>query len=116
MSPLVPSATPKLVVKFAPDLRTCHVPVDGRYTVTSVFRSPSKSPRVERFVTLQANVWLLDRLPSDAVTVTAYRPALVVGNVPAISPVTALMVSAGGRPVALYVSRSPSGSLAWSCN
>src|SRR5580704_6448409 len=39
-------------------------------------------------------------------------PTLVAVSVPLITPVVTLMVSAGGSPVALKVSASPSGSLA----
>jgi hypothetical protein len=50
---------------------------------------------------------------SRAVTVTVEVAAAV--GVPLIRPVPALMASAAGRPVALYVSTSPCGSVAWIC-
>src|SRR2546428_12672046 len=66
--------------------------------------------------TVQVKVLLSDRVPSDALAVTVYVPALGVARVPEMSPVVALTVSAGGSPVALYVNASLSGSLATSCN
>src|SRR5258706_696688 len=65
-----------------------------------------------RFVTVQVKLALADKVPSDAVTVTLCAPALAYDSVPVMRPVAVLIVSAGGSPVALYVSVSPSGSLA----
>jgi len=68
------------------------------------------------FLTVQVKVRLLELVLSDAVAVTVCRPVLVDGGVPEIRPVAALTVSGAGRPVALYVSTRPSGSLATSCS
>src|SRR5580700_11976839 len=67
-------------------------------------------------VTVQVNGWLVVRVPSKALTVTGYTPAPEAVSVPLIRPVAALIVSGAGRPVALKVTGSPSGSLAttWS--
>src|SRR5258706_4809905 len=64
------------------------------------------------FVTVQVKLMLADSVPSVTVTVTLCVPALAYDNVPVIAPVVGLIVSASGSPVALYVSVSPSGSLA----
>src|SRR5258706_15318301 len=63
-------------------------------------------------VTVQVKLVLADKVPSETVTVTLWEPALAYDNVPVIAPVVGLIVRAGGSPVALYVSVSPSGSLA----
>src|SRR5258706_8056044 len=63
-------------------------------------------------VTVQVKLVLADNVPSETVTVTLCGPALAYDSVPVIAPVVGLIVSAGGSPVALYVSVSPSGSLA----
>ena len=47
-----------------------------------------------------------------AVTVTLCVPALLYVSVPLITPVVGLIVRPGGRPVALNVIASPSGSVA----
>src|SRR5579864_6426440 len=67
-------------------------------------------------VTVQVKGWLVVSVPSKALTVTAYTPAPDAVSVPLIRPVVALIVSGAGRPVALKVTASPSGSLAttWS--
>src|SRR5258706_9536775 len=65
-----------------------------------------------RFVTVQVKLVLADKVPSDTVTVTLCAPALAYDRVPVMRPVAGLIVSAGGRLVALNVSVSPSGSLA----
>src|SRR5580700_3419992 len=67
-------------------------------------------------VTVQVKGWLVVSVPSEALTVTVYTPAPVAVSVPLIRPVAALIVSGAGRPVALKVTGSPSGSLAttWS--
>src|SRR5262245_46425445 len=65
---------------------------------------------------VQVLVRLADALPSDTETVTEYVPALPIASVPEMSPVAALTVSGAGKPVALYVSESPSGSLPISCS
>src|SRR5258706_8139680 len=65
-----------------------------------------------RFVTVQVKLVLADKVPSDTVTVTLCAPALAYDRVPVMRPVAGLIVSAGGSPVALNVSVSPSGSLA----
>src|SRR5262249_25634289 len=62
--------------------------------------------------TVQVKVTLLLRRPSEAVTVTLYVPAAVNGRVPVISPLVVLMLSPGGRPLALKVRVSPSESFA----
>src|SRR5579864_9067319 len=67
-------------------------------------------------VTVQVKGWLVVSVPSKALTVTLYTPAPDAVSVPLIRPVVALIVSGAGRPVALKVTASPSGSLAttWS--
>src|SRR5258706_3199689 len=64
------------------------------------------------FVTVQVKLVLADSVPSETLTVTLRAPALAYDSVPVIAPVVGLIVSAGGSPVALNVSVSPSGSLA----
>ena len=64
-------------------------------------------------VTVQVKLTLSEPpLPSSAVTVTLYTPALPAGNVPLIWPVPASIDRPGGSPLALKVNTSPSGSLA----
>src|SRR5258706_2674682 len=63
-------------------------------------------------VTVQVKLALADKVPSETLTVTLCEPALAYDSVPVMRPVAGLIVSAGGSPVALYVSVSPSGSLA----
>src|SRR5258705_138168 len=65
-----------------------------------------------RFVTVHVKLALADNVPSETLTVTLCAPALAYDSVPVMRPVAGLIVSAGGSPVALYVSVSPSGSLA----
>jgi hypothetical protein len=55
---------------------------------------------------------LADKVPSETLTVTLCEPALAYDNVPVTAPVAGLIARLGGKPVALYVSVSPSGSLA----
>src|SRR5258706_3770175 len=65
-----------------------------------------------RFVTVHVKLVLADKVPSDTVTVTLCAPALAYDSVPVMRALVGLIVSEGGNPVALYVSVSPSGSLA----
>src|SRR5258706_16165971 len=64
------------------------------------------------FVTVQVKLVLADKVPIETLTVTLCAPALAYDRVPVSAPVVGLIDSAGGSPVALYVSVSPSGSLA----
>jgi len=52
-------------------------------------------------VIVHMNVWLVDRVPSDTVTVTGYVPPLAADRVPEISPVAASIASPAGTPLAL---------------
>ena len=63
-------------------------------------------------VTVQVKVALAVSVPSETVTVTVYAPGLLDASVPAMIPVVAFTLRPAGRPVALYVSGSPSGSFA----
>src|SRR5437868_3970297 len=69
-------------------------------------------PATALYVTVQVNVLLSDRVPSDAVAVTWCVPASSGVNVPLMTPVAWLMLALGGSPAALYVSTSLSGSVA----
>src|SRR5438477_473782 len=65
-------------------------------------------------MTVHVNVELPLKAPSDAETVTLYVPDAVKGSVPVISPVVGfmlMMLSPGGRLVALKVRGSPAGSV-----
>src|SRR5258706_293004 len=64
------------------------------------------------FVTLQLKLVLAVVVPSDTNTVTGCVPALAYDSVPDTAPVAPLMTAYGGRPVALKVNGSPSGSVA----
>jgi len=57
---------------------------------------------------VHVNVTDAVRVPSEAVTVTVYVPAVV--GVPPIAPVLVVKVRPGGRPVAENVTGAPSGS------
>src|SRR5215467_13602205 len=118
MSVLVPHGIASWVVKFDADFRMYHVPVDGRYVVRSLRPSPSKSSHRRRGVTPLAirtphrKDCEVERRLSDTVTVTVWNPALAADSVPVITPVVAFRLSPCGKPVALYVSGSASGSVA----
>src|SRR5436190_997951 len=62
--------------------------------------------------TRQLKVWLTATWPSLTEAVTEYEPADPAAGRPVILPVAGSIESPGGRPVALKVSASPSGSLA----
>jgi hypothetical protein len=64
------------------------------------------------FATVQVNVWLADRLPSETDAVTVYVPALVYDSVPEMMPVAEFSANDDGNPFAAYVTASPSGSFA----
>src|SRR5258706_85738 len=65
-----------------------------------------------RFVTVHVKLVVADSVPCEPLTVTLCVPALAYDKVAVTAPVAELIESAGGRPVALNVSVSPSGSLA----
>src|ERR1700683_4934336 len=69
----------------------------------------------DRAATLHCTLWLVDWLPSPAVTVTVYGldEAAPAASVPEITPVALLMLSPVGRPLALKVMVSPLGPVAW---
>ena len=52
-------------------------------------------------MTVQVNVRLALRSPSETVAVTAWVPALADDKVPEMSPVDALILRLAGSPVAL---------------
>src|SRR5260221_9208296 len=64
------------------------------------------------FVTVHVKLALALSVPAVAVTVTLCAPALEYDSVPLITPVVGAMARPGGKPVALKVTASPSGSLA----
>src|SRR5947207_16022686 len=64
------------------------------------------------WVTVHANAALSESAPSLAVTMTALDGAAPNATVPLTPPVVLLIVRPAGNPVALKLSRSPSGSLA----
>src|SRR5438477_8507965 len=64
----------------------------------------------------QLNVTLLLADPSLTLMVTGKVPIAQENTVPEMMPLTPSRVSPFGRPDALYVSGSPSGSEATSCN
>jgi len=69
-------------------------------------------------VTVHVKDTLAMATPSDTVAVTLYGlpTTAVEGMVPPIIPVVALRLRPGGKPVALKVRESLSGSLALSCS
>src|SRR5258706_6568295 len=63
-------------------------------------------------VTAQVKLALALSVPAVAVTVTLCAPALAYDSVPLMRPVDGAMLRPGGKPVALKVTASPSGSFA----
>jgi hypothetical protein len=82
-------------------------------SLTGVVTAPGFVTAGARFATttVQVNDWLVLSWPSDTVMVTGELAGAAL-TVPLITPVAALMVRPLGKPVAVYVSVSPSSSLA----
>ena len=65
-------------------------------------------------MTVHVNERVAVDVPSEAVVVTVYMPALAV-IVPLITPVLLFTLTPAGNPLAPYCSADPSGSLATIC-
>ena len=50
---------------------------------------------------VHVKVWLVDRLPSDTITVTVCVPALAADRIPEMVPDAGSIVRPGGSPTAL---------------
>ena len=92
-------------------LASSPVGVTPSASVRSV-RSVEKTGAALTLVTVQVNASVSVSVPSDTVIVTLWTPELVGLRVPDRTPVEALIEMPPGRPVAEYVSVSPSASLA----